>query len=123
MQKALKAVLEEGESIRNASEKYGIPKSTLGDRISGRVLPGATSGSASYLSLKEELELATFLCQAAAIGFGHTRAEVIAVVERVLSSRGIKQRVTHGWWQLFIKRYPQLVLRNPATLCCSFEGF
>ena len=44
MDQAMNAVLNEGMSIRHAAEHYAIPKSTLGDRISGRVLPGSTSG-------------------------------------------------------------------------------
>ena len=35
---------------------YSVPKSTLGDHISGRVLPGRTSGPALYLSREEEEE-------------------------------------------------------------------
>ena len=44
MSKALKAVIEQRLSIRRAAEDYGVPRSTLGDRVSGRVLPGAVSG-------------------------------------------------------------------------------
>ena len=45
---AMKAVIEDGMSIRQAAEKHHVPKSTLGDRVSGRVLPGATSGPALF---------------------------------------------------------------------------
>lgn len=31
MKAALKAVIEDGMSVRNAAEYYGVPKSTLGD--------------------------------------------------------------------------------------------
>ena len=40
MEKAVSAVLQNQLSVRAAAELYGIPKNTLGDRISGRVLPG-----------------------------------------------------------------------------------
>ena len=50
MSHAIKAVVEEGMSIRRAALRYGIPKSTLGDRISGRVLPGCTSGPPKILT-------------------------------------------------------------------------
>ena len=58
MDKAINAV--QGMSIRRASEHYAIPKSTLGDVISGRVLPGSTSGPRHYLNDEEEEELVTF---------------------------------------------------------------
>jgi len=40
MEKALKAVLYHDSTIRGAAESYDVPKSTLGDRICGKVLPG-----------------------------------------------------------------------------------
>ena len=48
-------------SVRAAAELYRIPKSTLGDRISGRVLPGTASGAVRYLADSEEEELAEFI--------------------------------------------------------------
>lgn len=83
-------------------------KTTLGDRISGRVLPGSKSGPQPYLSEQDANELATFLCLSAAIGYGRTRSEVIATVELILLSRGIDKRVSSGWWESFITRNPQL---------------
>ena len=116
MTRAITAVVKDGVSIRKAAELYNVPKSTLGDRISGRVLPGSTSGPSTYLSAQEEKELTTFLCRSAAIGYGRTRKEVIAIVERVLSSRGVYKTVSSGWWESFVKRNPQIVLRSPAAL-------
>ncbi len=107
---AMKAVIEDGMSVRRAAELHQVPKSTLGDRISGRVLSGATSGPPSYLTSVEEEELVTFLCRVAQIGHGRTRQEVIAIVERVLSSRDNTRTVTSGWWASFVGRHPKLAL-------------
>lgn len=116
MKAAMKAVIESGVSIREAAQLHRVPKSTLGDRISGRVLPGATSGPSCYLSNEEEEELVNFLCRVARIGQGRTRQEVIAIVERVLTSRGNARIVSTGWWASFISRHPSVALRTPATL-------
>ena len=91
---AMKAVIEDGKSVRHAADLYHVPKSTLGDGISGRVLPGATSGPPTYLTSEEEEELVTFFCRAADIGHGRTRQEVIAIVEWMLASRGHARTVT-----------------------------
>lgn len=61
MAQAFSAVTQEGMSIREAAVQFGVPKSTLGDRISGRVLSGATSGPRTYLDGDEEEELVQFL--------------------------------------------------------------
>ena len=89
MSRAISAVVQDGVAIRKAVELYSVPKSTLGDRITGRMLPGSKSGPATYLTAQEEKERTTFLCCSATTEYGRTRIEVIAIVERILSSRGI----------------------------------
>ena len=119
MTSAIKAVVDDGMSVRGAAEYYGVPKSTLGDRISGRVLPGAKSGPNTYLSSEEEEELVNFLCRTALVGHARTRKEVLAIVNRILSSRGKNKDVSPGWWAAFVARHPMLTLRTPATLSIS----
>jgi len=46
--------------INEATRTYGIPATTLKDRISGRVKHGTKSGPPKYLNDKEEKELADF---------------------------------------------------------------
>ena len=59
MMKAVDAVVKDKLSVRRAAVEYNVPRSTLGDRISGRILPGAVSGKSKYLSNEEEEELVT----------------------------------------------------------------
>ena len=76
---AVDAVMKDGLSVRRAAEVYNVPKSTLGDRISRRVLPGSVSGPVRYLSDREEDELIHFLLECASIGYPRSRLEVIAM--------------------------------------------
>ena len=76
----------------------------------------ATSRPSSYLTTEKEWELVTFLCRTAAIWYGWCKKEVIAIVERVLSSCGVERPVTSGWWNRFSTRHPELALRIPSTL-------
>ena len=94
MTSVVKAVIEDGMSVWGAAEYYGVPKSTLGDHISGRALLGAKSGPNTYLSCEEEEELVNFLCRTALVGHARTRKEVFAIVNRVLSSRGRNKDVS-----------------------------
>lgn len=86
--------------MRRAVELYNVPRSTLGDRISGHVQPGAISGPPTYVTSTEE-ELASFLCCRETIGYAWSKAEVMALVERVLECRGRQLHITHGWWASF----------------------
>ncbi len=52
---AYDAVLNEELSIREAADAFDVPKSTLHDRVSGRVPFGKLSGSVRYLSDAEEM--------------------------------------------------------------------
>ena len=118
----MKAVIKDDMSICQASEKHHWPKSTLGDTVSGWVLPGATSGTASYLTSEEEEELVTFVCHVA-------RQEHITTVERILSSHGITKTVTAGWEVSFIGRHPKLpyghllLLSGAASDCCTLDNY
>ena len=54
MHAVMRAVIEEIKSVCEAAQQYDVPKSTLGNKVSGRVLPGATSGPPTYLTSDEE---------------------------------------------------------------------
>ena len=72
MDKALEAVVQDGFTVRRAAAEFNVPKSTLGDRVSGRVKQGAVSGPQKYLSTADK-ELTRFLLGCAAIGYAKSR--------------------------------------------------
>ena len=115
MDKAIQAVTD-GMSIRQAAEEFNLPKSTLGDRISGWTMHGAKSGRSKYLTDEEEDILIKFLLKCAAIGYPRSRSEVIAMVQRVCDSHNMGVHVTHGWWERFCFRYPEISLRTTSAL-------
>lgn len=115
MDKAIKAVTD-GMSIRQAAEEFNLPKSTLGDRISGRTMHGAKSGRPKYLTDEEEDILVKFLLKCASIGYPRSRNEVIAMVQRFCDSRNMSVHVTHGWWERFCFRHPEISLRTTSAL-------
>ena len=86
MEISLTVVIGDGYSVRRPSDIFNVPKSTLGDRVSRRVIPGSTSGPEKYLTLNEERELVQFLTWVAAIGHGKSRKEVMAIAQRVVDA-------------------------------------
>ena len=89
MEHAYKAYLKGDSSVRRIAEEYGIPKSTLQDRISGKVLPGSKSGKKRYLDDDEEKELVDFLIGCARIGLPRSRTDVIRLVQSICTQRRI----------------------------------
>ncbi len=113
---AYDAVSRGGYSIRRAAEEYQVPRSTLHDRLSGKVPFGARSGPPRYLTDQEETELSDFLCNCAMVGYARTRLQVFAVVQQALKGKGLEVRVTNGWWESFKRRHTKLKLRTAEPL-------
>ena len=54
MLNAVEAVTKQGSSVRRAAELYSVPKSTLSDKVLGKVPLNARSGPSTYLTVEEE---------------------------------------------------------------------
>ena len=78
MLQAIEAIKEGTLGLNEASRSYQVYRSTLKDKITGRVMHGEKSGPKPYLFSEEEKELVTFLKQAASIGYRKTKREVAA---------------------------------------------
>ena len=114
MQAAIRAAQDGLCSINQAARDHGIPCTTLKDRISGRVVHGTKPGPVPYLTKEEEDELEKYLLDAAKCGFGKTRKQVKAIVEKIAIKRGTlrSEHVSDGWWKRFLQRHPNLSLRQ-----------
>ena len=112
MKRAIEDV-RKGISIRQAAETYGVPKSTLGDRVSGE---DCKPGPPPYLTCLEEEERASFLIRCAEIGFPRTRTQVLGLVQQIVITHGLNKSVSNGWWERFIHRHPHV---TPMSLTRS----
>ena len=124
VQKAYDSVQPGKLSVRRAAEEFGVPKSTLHDRVCGRVLTGSHSGPSRYLTDEEEDKLVHFLHGCASIGYGRTRKDIIALVQQVVKRKEINATVTQGWYESFKKRHPEVVLKvgEPVSVVRSACG-
>ncbi len=61
-----------------------MPRTTIKDRLSGRVTHGSAPGAKPYLSREEEKELVDFLVTCSKIGYAKSRKEVLALVGSIL---------------------------------------
>ena len=88
----------------------------MGDGISGRVLPGSTSGLRQLLNGEEETELVAFLRRCASVGFSKSRKGLLALVQVMAEHKRMEHVVTESWLSSFIKRHPNITLRAPVPL-------
>lgn len=103
---AMKAVRDGTMSANKAAIAHGVPRSSLKDRLSGRVEHGTKPGPRPYLSPEEEKD---HVLTAAEAGYGKTRREIKIIAENIAREKGILKtwKITDGWWQMFLKRNPR----------------
>ncbi|XP_065904027.1 uncharacterized protein [Dysidea avara] len=115
MSGALNAVTSGELKPSEAIVKYGVPRQTLRDRLSGRVIHGTNPGPRPYLTKEEEELLTDHLILTAKLGYGKTRRQVMDLVERYINDKPGNEKevkISNGWWDKFMKRNPSLRLRS-----------
>ena len=110
-----------GASIREAASKYGVPRSTLGDRVSGRIDLNARPGRDPVFPKEVEDSMVGKAMSRADQGFGLSKRTMIARAGTLCKTMGLKNSFTNGkpgkaWWAGLKARHPELTLRRPEKL-------
>ena len=71
---AIKAI-QNGSSVSMAAVCHSVPRMTLQDRLSGRVVQGTKPGPVPYLSKDKEANLAEILEVVSDVGYGKTKKQ------------------------------------------------
>ena len=114
MADAISSVQKDHLSGNKAADLHGVPRSTLKDRLSGRVQHGVKPGPVPYLTKEEESELTSHLVHVANLGYGKTRRDVKCLVEKYAIQKNVLKgtAISNSWWQRFLERNPKLRLRR-----------
>ena len=114
MHLAIEAV-KSGSTILRAATLHGVPRQTLQDRISGKVVHGINPGPKPYLSSVEEKELAGFLIDSAKVGYGKSRDQVKSIAACGARDKGLLKSdkvMSNGWYYHFMSRQGDLTLHR-----------
>ena len=84
--------VRDGTAVYRAAKLHGVPRSTLHDRMSGKVKHGTNPGPKPYLTKAEETELSKFLVDVAKAGYRKSRKQVIAIAENVAKDKGVLKK-------------------------------
>ena len=121
--KQMEDAMEEARScktgINEAARMYNVPPTILKDRISGKVKHHRTKpGPKKYLNDVEEEELAMFLIDTSAMGYGKSGKDVMGIAEDYARSKNMlrKPKITHGWCK---NRQSDLLLRRCTCSLCT----
>ena len=100
--------IEGGMGVNHAVKEFGVPTTTLRDRLSGLVTHGTNLGPQPYVSSQEEGELTKYLASTSKAGYGKTRQQAINIVQHVAKEKGFlrKEKISAGWFRRFRERQP-----------------
>ncbi|GFO23521.1 Dde superfamily endonuclease cenp b [Plakobranchus ocellatus] len=110
---AYKAVKDSNISVNAAAKQYGVPLTTLRDRVDGRISIDTTrSGPPLLLAEEEEAEIAQFLHTMARYGYRYTRVELGEIATDQAVEKGKKNpranNLTTKWVDNFVGRWPSI---------------
>lgn len=106
--------------MSSALKIYGIPKTTLYDKVHNRYA-GNRIGAKTVLTEAEEKWIADWAIHMSTIGYGRTRKELVNLVQNVLNEDGRinpfkNNRPGRDWLRGFFKRHPDLTVHTSMQL-------
>ena len=115
---AIEAVYK-GFGVRRAAQIYGIPKSTLCDRVKNK--RKSTPGPEPMLTRGLEDRVVSWIIKMARIGYGQTKEQIKDKVQELVNSLKMKTpwedgRPSEKWYHLFMKQHPELKYRMSQAL-------
>ncbi|CAH0718999.1 unnamed protein product, partial [Brenthis ino] len=109
--------------IREACRIYGVPKTTVHDRISGKVANNKKPkvGPDPILGREGEEKLKTWVLDMAKCGFPINKKELLESVANIVRDTNIKNPFKDGvpgdtWYQAFLRRHPDVNVREPEGI-------
>ncbi|CAG4973401.1 unnamed protein product [Parnassius apollo] len=121
MAHAIEAVRKEGQSVSAAAKRFGVPRITLHNKISGKSPMVCTMGPSTVLTTVEEDLLVKWAIASAERRFPITREQLLDSVQRIVtvqrkSTPFTANRPGKKWFSSFIKRHPILAERTAENL-------
>ncbi|KAK1245194.1 hypothetical protein MKX08_004823 [Trichoderma sp. CBMAI-0020] len=125
--------IENGISQRKAAARWGIPRSTLQERINGRVTRNKANEHRQRLSRYQETHLVQWILSQEALGFAPTHYQVKEFAARVIKAGGDDEPLGKAWIEGFLRRNPEVKtirdscrvngagIKNIKDFFCHFE--
>ena len=112
---ALDAVTN-GQSVQRAALEWGIPRSTLKNRLKGHQARFSAFSELQRLSPTDESQLAEWIRIQAALGLPPTHQQLKSFAERILRIHGDLKPLGKNWVQAFIKRNPSVRVQRSRAI-------
>ena len=119
---AYEACTNERLSIYAAAKMYGVPRTTLSDRVNNKVSMNTRVGHPTSLSTTEEDSLINYVYYMSECGFPPSREDLIHYAGAIDLQRPEEQRCFKDtgpsltWWKRFRDRHPDLSIKTAQTI-------
>ena len=116
--------IQAGMSVRKASMRYGVPRTTLQDLKKGLYDPDSRPGPSPFLTTTEEKLLCDWLIEMSRRGIPVSQKCLLDSIQKILSDDGrdhpfAGNRPGRTWFNAFMKRHQQLAQRSAESICRS----
>jgi hypothetical protein len=105
---AILAITEEGVSLVRAAQQYGVPKSTLSNRIKGQRAQAQQIQPNRRISVEDEDLIKQWFILQEFLGNGLSYNQIQKAVENLLQQRGDNEPLGANWAKKFINRHLEL---------------
>ncbi|GFO32569.1 tigger transposable element-derived protein 6-like protein [Plakobranchus ocellatus] len=119
MEQAFWAVKNNTMSIKKAAKHFGVPRTTLSDKVNAKYPVHPTTKM--VLTPEEEQKIVDWLIISARRDCGFTKDLLCLVIQKVLNAEGRKTVFTDNkpgrtWLDGFLRRHPEVIQRNTSVL-------
>jgi hypothetical protein len=119
IKRALFEIRENNMSTREASRQFGVPRTTIQDRLKGKSPENIVrrTGPPPIMTREGEQKIADWLLDIAKCGFPIKKSELIDTVTKIARDSGKlhlfkNQQPGQKWYLNFLKRHPEISLRE-----------
>ena len=120
MCKAHKAVVNGEATVSQASRLFKVPRTTLSDRVHGKIPLGVKAGRPPVLGEENEKALVRYITYMAEHRYPVTKKQVIGLAWAISLEKNkecfLKHGPTNKWWRCFRQRHKDLTMRKPENI-------
>lgn len=110
MQKALHKFNQGGHSLRGVAHEFGIPRSTLRNRLDGHRPRSVAFERLQILSRSQEVRLCQWVSAQVDLGVPPTQVQIQEFACRILKAQGDSRVVGKNWINRFMARHSIVVV-------------
>jgi hypothetical protein len=105
---AILDITDQGLSHHQEAKQYGIPRSTISDRLRGQEAQENQLQPNQRVTKDYEARIKASVLQQKSLGYGLSHNQIRAGVEALLKQRGNNTPLGVSWVSRFVKKHPKL---------------